>query len=84
MKTTLNFTDALIKAAKKAALETGQTLTAFIEDALRMKLSASKQSRKRYKFSPLSKSGSVFPGVDLADRDVLYSVMEDESEEGQA
>ena len=38
MKTTLNFTDALIKAAKKAALENGQTLTAFIEDALRMKL----------------------------------------------
>lgn len=38
MRTTLNLPDALIRAVKERARSEGETMTSFIEDALRSKL----------------------------------------------
>ena len=68
----------LLKSAKRYAHETGKTLTAVIEDALRHTLSRRiiKQPRKAVKLTTVTGRG-VRPGVDLDDSTALLSFMEE-------
>lgn len=76
MRTTLDVDSSLLRAAKRRAAETGRTLTAVLEEALRRYLEPSRKPGGRYRYVPLTKRGRVVPGVDLADRDALYERME--------
>lgn len=75
MRTTLNLNDELVRLAKRRALETGTTLTAVIEDALRAHVRRPEQGQP-VEFHWTVVAGGVRPGVDLDDRDALYDLME--------
>ena len=76
MKTTLNFDDRLIRAAKARAAEEGETLTRLIERALRDYLQAPSARGRPFRADLLTKRGRTVPGVNLDDRDMLYERMD--------
>jgi hypothetical protein len=77
MRTTINLPDDLILQAKKAALDTGTTLTEIIANALREALvrRRSKKARREFKVN-ISGSGGLLPGVDLDDTSALLDIMD--------
>ncbi len=77
MRTTIRLDDALLRDAKTHAAQTGRTLTAVIEDALRASLqrSRSRSERSIPVFRPARHSG-LQPGVDLSDSAALLDLME--------
>jgi hypothetical protein len=76
MRTTLDFDDRLLREAKARAAERGETLTRFIEGALRERLRPAAAPVRRFRFQPLVKRGTLVHGVDVDDRDALYERME--------
>lgn len=77
MKTTLDFDDRLIRAAKARAAEDGESLTKLIERALRDYLETPCAPAQPYRAGLLIKHGRPLDGVDLDDRDKLYERMEE-------
>jgi hypothetical protein len=77
MRTTIRLDEQLLKSAKRYAQDTGRSLTAVIEDALRAALSRKsvKHPRKSVKLPTVSGRG-VYPGVDLDDSAALLALME--------
>ena len=77
MRTTLQLDDALMRDVKRTALESGRTMTAVIEDALRQALSRREKSKRRrpVKFTTFRGKG-LLPGVDLDDSAGLLDRME--------
>ena len=77
MRTTLNLDDDLVRKAKRRATASGTTLTAVIEDALRVTLTrpATRAKKLRVKL-PTYGSGGVFPGVDLSNNASLEDIMD--------
>ncbi len=77
MRTTLNFDDRLIRAAKSRAAQDGETLTRLVERALREYLDGPRVPSKPFRLELLIKEGTrTMPGVNLDDRDSLYELME--------
>ena len=68
MRTTVRLDEALLTQAKKYAAESGRTLTAVLEDALREKLARRDRlpARKRVRLLTVE-GGGLLPGVDLDD-----------------
>lgn len=69
--------DVLLRDAKRFAIETGRTLTAVIEDALREALT--RRSRRAPAPEPLPTygRGGLRSGIDLDDSSALRDVMDD-------
>lgn len=77
MRTTIRIDDDLLRAAKKLAASTDRTLTAVIEDALRLTLALSKKSARKRKVKLKTCGGNgPLPGVDLDDSASLLDLME--------
>jgi hypothetical protein len=76
MRTTLDLDDAILRAARKRAAERGKTLTAVVEEALAALLAARPPAAKRFRLRWKAHKGRLLPGVNVADRDSLYDVME--------
>lgn len=77
MRTTVRLDDQLLTEAKKLAAETGTTLTAVMEDALRAALARPKQVRRRARVRLTTFGGrGLRPGVDLDDTAALLDRME--------
>lgn len=78
MRTTIRLNDQLLKTAKRLAHDTGTSLSAVIEDALRQVLSRRmvKQPRQAVKLTTVSGQG-VRPGIDLDDSAALLAFMEE-------
>ncbi len=77
MRTTLRIDDQLLRTAKKAAAESGRTLTAVIEDALRQALATRKPKTNTTRFRlPVFDMGETLPGVDLDNSAALLDLME--------
>jgi hypothetical protein len=77
MRTTINLPDDLILQAKKAALESGTTLTEIIANALRETLARRKQRAPNKKFKMITYGkGGTFPGVDISDTSALLDIMD--------
>lgn len=77
MRTTVRLDDPLLAQAKKLAAETGRTLTAVIEDALRAALARRNQPNRRSKLRLTTFDGKgLQPGVDLDDSAALLDRME--------
>ena len=66
MRTTIRLDDQLLAAAKRHASETGRTLTALIEDALREAIARERGGGRGKRIKLLTGgSGGLRPGVDL-------------------
>ncbi|MGE5346543.1 MAG: type II toxin-antitoxin system VapB family antitoxin [Acidithiobacillales bacterium] len=78
MRTTLALDDDLYREAKKVAVDSGTTVTALIEAALRESLRrrhAAGPRRKKIRL-PTFRGRGVMPGVDLDDSASLLDLME--------
>jgi hypothetical protein len=77
MRTTVRLDERLLADAKKRAAETGRTLTALLEDALRENLARrpSRAGRKPVRLKTVKGDG-IRPGVDLDDTAALLDLME--------
>jgi hypothetical protein len=79
MRTTLNVDDRLMGEVKAAAVATGQTLTAWIENALRDVLSRQRRPAARPSFElPTFDLGAPLPGVDINNSAALLDLMEED------
>jgi hypothetical protein len=77
MRTTIRLEDSLLAEAKRIAAETGSTLTAVIENALRQSFAHQKRAEKRGKVRfTTSGKGGLRPGVDLDNSAALLDLME--------
>jgi hypothetical protein len=78
-RTTVRLNEALLEQAKREAGKRGETLTALIEQGLRLLLAQSRQPQRRKKIVlPVSKaSGGTQPGVDITDSARLLDILED-------
>jgi len=77
MRTTLDLDDRVVLEAKKRALDRGETLTQFVEGAIRSQL-AEPARKEPFRLKLLIKKGPVRKDVDWGDRDALYTLMEEE------
>jgi hypothetical protein len=77
MRTTIRLNDDLLAQAKEAALKSGRTLTAVVEDALRQALAPRKlpPKRRRIRLSSSGKGG-LRPGVNLDSTAELLDIMD--------
>jgi len=73
MKTTLIIPDHLMRALKKRAAHSGETLSAVVAETLRRGLEA---PQTMYPTEPLPTYRMGRPKVNVADRDALYRAME--------
>jgi hypothetical protein len=77
MRTTIRLDEQLLAETKRLAAETGQTMTAVIEDALRQMLARQKQLAERPPVYLTTVHGKgLQPGVDLDDSAALLDLME--------
>jgi len=80
MRTTININDNLLAMLKRRAAESNRTLTAVIEDALRLALQEKSATGASPKLKiPISGRGGLLPGVDLDDTASLLDHMEGRS-----
>jgi len=80
MRTTISINDNLLTEAKLLAAQTGRTLTAVIEDALRESFARRNKTsiRKPLKL-PSFGSGGLQPGVDINDSAALWELMDEDN-----
>jgi predicted transcriptional regulator len=78
-KATLEIDKALRERLEQLAAETGQTVTELVQDLLRHGSQGKPGSRNQFRLEWEPVSGSLCPGVDLADRDALIERMEGRS-----
>ena len=76
MRTTIDIMDDLMLAAKRRAASEGRSLTAIVEEALAALLAPKPERRGRFRLKLNTVTGRYIGGVDLADRDALYDIME--------
>jgi Ribbon-helix-helix protein, copG family len=74
MKTTLNIDDTVMAELKREAARQGRTMSELVETALRLFF---RSQRKRASLPQLPRFHGGREPVDIADRDALYSVMEE-------
>ncbi len=77
MRTTIRLDDDLLRRAKRRAIETGRTLNAVIEDALRAALQRPRARQAARVQLPVSGAGGTLPGVDLDNTAALYDVLDE-------
>jgi len=77
MRTTIRLNDQLLAEIKQLAAQSGQTLTAIIEEALRQMLARRKHLAERSPVQLITVSGhGPQPGVDLDDSAALLDLMD--------
>jgi len=78
MRTTVRLDDGLLKQAKRAAADRGETVTALIERGLRLVLANGARPRRRSRVAlPVSRAaGGTHAGVDLDDSRALLDVLD--------
>jgi predicted transcriptional regulator len=77
MRTTVRLDEHLLSQAKQLAAKSGQTLTAIIEEALRVKLAATRKRAAAAKVTlPSYGVGGALAGIDLDDSALLSELMD--------
>ena len=77
MRTTLHLPDDLYRAVKQTAAVGGQTMTSFVEEALRDALRRHRQGDVAdVPLPPAVGTGGLLPGVDLADSAGLLDLLD--------
>jgi hypothetical protein len=77
-RTTVRLEDTLLEQVRREASRRGETLTALIEQGLRIILAQRKPAQPRGRVAlPVSQAGGgVLPGVDLNNTAALLDIME--------
>lgn len=78
MRTTIRMEDELLRRAKAAAAENGESLTAFIETAVRYQLMLRQATAEEMGELPVFAGTGLRPGVDLDDSAALRDLMDEE------
>ena len=78
MKTTLNIDDNVMRKLREAAARESTTLSALVEAALRNLLASMARPKPSGKLKPLPSWKVGTDLVDVANRDALYTAMEEE------
>jgi hypothetical protein len=78
MRTTLDLDDLVLRQAKRRALDLGETLTRFIERAIKAQLAEPSQT-PAFRLKLLTKKGRARPDLDWDDRESLYEHMEEDT-----
>ncbi|HLX46436.1 MAG TPA: hypothetical protein VKR43_23475 [Bryobacteraceae bacterium] len=83
VRTTVRLEDGLLEQAKREAARRGETLTALIEEGLRLVLiRGQKPAKRRRVMIPVSNTGGgLLPGIDLDNSAALLDLMEPPGEE---
>jgi hypothetical protein len=78
MRTTVRLDDALLERAKREAARRGTTLTALIQQGLRLVLArpARSEGRPRVELPVCRAGGGTLPGVDLDDSAAVLDRMD--------
>jgi hypothetical protein len=78
MQTTLRLDEVLMREVKALAASEGQSLTAFIEESLRIRLAGRESARKTLRPALPVASGvdGLMPGINLDDSSELIDAME--------
>ena len=76
MRTTIHLPDDLLTRAKRAAADSNRTLTAVIEEALRVSLSKRRGARRVRIDLPTFGEGGLQAGVDLDDSAALLDLLD--------
>jgi hypothetical protein len=77
MRITLTLDEDVMRAARRRAWDQNRPLKEVINEALRLGLTMGEASRpSAYTFRLKTVAGRVLPGVDLADRDKLFDLMD--------
>ena len=76
MRTTINISEELYRAAKARAASTSQTVSEVIEDAVREALRPKPQMERAHDPLPVFGGQGLLPGVDLSSRDLLIDAMD--------
>lgn len=77
MRTTIRMEDELLRRAKAVAADAGESLTAFIETAVRYQLAIRETVADNELAIPVFSGTGLLPGVDLDDSRALLDLMED-------
>ena len=77
MRTTLSISDELLEAAKRRARETGQSLGAVVDAALRREFSTPKPSTDRPAVPVFRGGNGPRPGVDLTSNAALSEALDE-------
>ena len=81
MRTTIRLDGELLSEAKQLAAQSGRTLNAVIEEALRESLARRQKAKKRRRIRlPVFKGRGVKAGVDLDSSAALLDLMEEPRE----
>jgi hypothetical protein len=77
-RTTVRLPDELVRRAKRKASAEGRTLTALIEEGLRLVVNDDRQKQKQPRVLPpvSTATGGLLPGINLDDMSTYYE-MED-------
>jgi hypothetical protein len=77
VRTTIRIDDELYRTVKAKAAQSGRTVAAVLEDAVRRGLNPPEQPRaSHYEVRPMG-SGGLRPGVDLSSNAALAEVMDE-------
>lgn len=76
MRTTIRLDDDLLMRAKNHAARTGRTLTALIEDSLRLAMGAREGTESAKPYEVRTFTSTLNPGVDLDDNSALLDLMD--------
>jgi hypothetical protein len=77
MRTTLTLDEDVLRAAKRRARQQDRPLKDVINEALRQGLALGEpRQRPVYSFRLKTVEGRLLPGVDLADRDKLFELLD--------
>jgi len=77
MRTTIRLNDGLLDQARREAQRRGMTLTALIEEGLRLELARAKTPRPRVELPVGDHDGGLMPGVNLDNNAELLDLLEE-------
>lgn len=77
MRTTLAIDDSLLAAAKTRAAAAGQTLGSYVEEALRLRLTAPAPTARPVSLPVFTRGTGLAPGIDPSSNRSLYDALDD-------
>lgn len=76
MRTTVTIDDDLLRQAKRAAMESGRSLSDVVGDALReMFMRRRATTRKQIRLTTAGHDSKVLPGIDFSDNASVWAIL---------
>ncbi len=75
-RTTINLDEAVYDSVTRMARSRGRSMARMIEELLRSALGEGRRAGAKRREPPIHRDNGPLPGVDIADRDRLYDIMQ--------